>query len=904
MRTSVLALFVLGCRFGAEPTSEAPRCDGALQPGEASIDAPFDHDADGLFDGTVAACAEAYGVNVDCDDEDARVGPASALYLDNDGDGVGGSGRVMSCDDPRAAIEGTDCDDARAEVRPGGPEQCNNQDDDCDGVIDDGAPACALCGNTQVEGAEACDDGNSTSEDGCSASCAAETCGDGVVQRGLGEVCDDGNAADGDWCARACTALTWCGDGVVQPAVETCDDGNGVSDDGCAATCALELCGDGVIQPAEACDDGNLASDDGCSAACAEESCGDGVVQPGLGEACDDGDVASDDGCSATCAAEFCGDGVVQPGIGEACEPVAGVAGCTNACAGECVEGPARPLEPVTPDASCVGPFAPIDSAAVAWRWRDDPLAPLSDLVNGSAMVGNLDDDNGDGVVDERDLAEIVFTTFGEGFYRVWAVHGDGSGTLWTRGREDGYALGDAPTSAIADLEGDGSAEVITFGFPPYDHAVLGGVTVLDGATGAPRWHAPYANGMVDGGLTVADLDADGRAEIVVGEMVLDATGTVIDPGVPRIVFGPAALVVDWDLDGRRERVFPEGIVDTLGGMVQPLPPREANVAVADLDADGLPDLVRTDLWDRNFEVLRHDGTLWWSDTFDGGTPVIADVDGDGLPEVLAVNIPGEMRVYEHDGALKWSAYDPSRADSLATPVTFDLDGDGASEIVQHLLNELVVWDGRTGAVRARVAVEQAVAVWAHPIIADIDGDGGSEILVTSQEPGPGHGGFAVIKPTTGQWAPSRPVWDQYFYAASAVDDDLSPPSAPPLPGDEGAYALHQQVVLRADVALGEPDLCVATCAQGAFTLYVPVRNEGGAAARDIDVRVRAPGGRVVGAARVAQLDPGEATWAGPFEVSAATGGAGPVEVSLWVDQPQCDAADDVLTLAWPCATP
>ena len=46
-----------------------------------------------------------------------------------------------------------------------------------------------------------CDDGNTESGDGCSATCTSE-CGDGVVERG--EECDDGNRTDGDGCSALC----------------------------------------------------------------------------------------------------------------------------------------------------------------------------------------------------------------------------------------------------------------------------------------------------------------------------------------------------------------------------------------------------------------------------------------------------------------------------------------------------------------------------------------------------------------------------------------------------------------------------------------------------------------------------------------------------------------------------
>ena len=61
-----------------------------------------------------------------------------------------------------------------------------------------------VCGNDIVQPGEVCDDGNTVSEDGCSALCESELCGDGVTQGGLGEQCDDANTDNADGCTNQC----------------------------------------------------------------------------------------------------------------------------------------------------------------------------------------------------------------------------------------------------------------------------------------------------------------------------------------------------------------------------------------------------------------------------------------------------------------------------------------------------------------------------------------------------------------------------------------------------------------------------------------------------------------------------------------------------------------------------
>lgn len=66
-------------------------------------------------------------------------------------------------------------------------------------------------------------------------------CGDQIVQ--TGEDCDDGNTTSGDGCNAQCEEETItpavCGDGVVAQ-TEGCDDGGTEPDDGCSATCSVE----------------------------------------------------------------------------------------------------------------------------------------------------------------------------------------------------------------------------------------------------------------------------------------------------------------------------------------------------------------------------------------------------------------------------------------------------------------------------------------------------------------------------------------------------------------------------------------------------------------------------------------------------------------------------------------
>lgn len=180
------------------------------------------------------------------------------------------------------------------------------------GIRLDGPP---VCGNSRLEPGELCDDGNNTSNDGCSATCVREPrCGDRI--RDPGEDCDDGNLLDNDGCSASCVREPRCGDGVRDPG-EECDDGNDNETDTCTSSCeSLTACGNSLRESGEQCDDGNTVDGDCCSALCRftqnecrtstgpcdrQEFCAQGICQPDSGtqdidhdNVCDPEDICND----------------------------------------------------------------------------------------------------------------------------------------------------------------------------------------------------------------------------------------------------------------------------------------------------------------------------------------------------------------------------------------------------------------------------------------------------------------------------------------------------------------------------------------------------------------------------------------------------------------------------------
>ncbi len=158
------------------------------------------------------------------------------------------------------------------------------------------AAADAGCGGGRSPGPVAGGDGGSGTDGGNVAS-TSTGCGDGIVTPP--ETCDDGNTSSGDGCSSACQ---------IEPQDP---DGNGWSCPPAGGPCTRTVCGDGIVAGNEQCDDGNDLPFDGCYK-CRKQPdcpngtclsvCGDGIISPG--EECDDGNNVSGDGCSASCKLE------------------------------------------------------------------------------------------------------------------------------------------------------------------------------------------------------------------------------------------------------------------------------------------------------------------------------------------------------------------------------------------------------------------------------------------------------------------------------------------------------------------------------------------------------------------------------------------------------------------------
>ena len=239
---------------------------------------------------------------------------------------------------------------------------------------------------------------------------------------------------------------------------------------------------------------------------------------------------------------------------------------------------------------------------------------------------------------------------------RVLALAVDGSVLTLDAGSGEGKSVFEVQGGSLsaADLSGEGSAELIIASAEGSE----GWVASVDGLV--PLWSEEGRQF----GPACGDLDADGRAEVI----IVSETGSILAAGVDKVMF--------------RTQIA----ADTIS----------AAPIVGDLDGDGFLEIVAASsnaihairsngLIQAGFPSVRDVRELRFA-------PVLADLDGDGRQEILSGSTRG-LYGFDDTGALLEHFPLLTERPISYDPVAGDLDGDGQLEIAAVAGNELYVWE-------------------------------------------------------------------------------------------------------------------------------------------------------------------------------------------------------------------
>ena len=441
--------------------------------------------------------------------------------------------------------------------------------------------------------------------------------------------------------------------------------------------------------------------------------------------------------CGEVCSAAFCVNSPIEVVVaGSACllgwsGDCAGVGACTVAMASDRAIG------------ASLGTLGLAGPPGMFWGLPDTGGRPLVGDVNGDGMAdivmsdGKVFINNGDrtftqGVPIQGDDAgyfHALADLNGDGKLDVAGVapaknaveialnNGDG-----TFGAVAKYLVGENPRAvAIADFDGDGTSDLAVVNLTGCTISILAnpGGGVFSASQDYPA--------IQPAGIASADLNGDGRPDLAVVEAF-----EVSDPAQP-VIFRVLILLNKGD--------------GTFGSAMEyPAGPHPLGLAIGDLNADGHPDLAVTNTGGDvqagttlSVFLNKGDGTfLPRTDVAAGRYPVnvaIADINGDGKPDLLSSNYFGSgISILVNNGDATFAPrVDYGTGGWVEALAAADFDGDG------HL--DLAVGNGGTQTSvlfnfgDGTFATKSDFAVGGGPfqvLLADLDGDGRSDLVAIS----------------------------------------------------------------------------------------------------------------------------------------------------------------------------
>jgi hypothetical protein len=521
----------------------------------------------------------------------------------------------------------------------------------------------------------------------------------------------------------------------------------------------------------------------------------------------------------------------------------------------------------------------------LAYAWGGQITSPFATDVMMAPIVLPLEDTNCDGQINAEDIPDIVFSTFTGGAYTS-------NGTLHAisvRGGQlvDRWSIA-APVNPIAQLAGGnidgvpGNEVVGCLGYSADGGEALG-VRAFK-ADGSTLWTSTGTRCFMP---ALADLDGDGTVEVVTEGGILDgATGALKHSwtGVAGTVIGNFAIS-DLDGDGVLDIVTAVGAYHADGTRFVTAMPTDTNaeagsnyVAVGDLDKDGRPEVIATSFASHTVSVWDYapsqPGKLTWmrqgidinstltphcvsgsaGSMEGGGPPTVADFNGDGTPDVA---LAGGIGYAILDGSkvatasvanadvFLWTSSTTDCSSAETGSSVFDFRGDGKAEALYSDEEHLRVYDGPSGTVLWS-ACNTTGTVVEYPLVVDVDNDGHADIVVVSNAYASGgteyqcqdtptgpiaQSGVRVFSDANLTWVRTRAIWNQHTYHVTNVNDDGTLPTHELANWKQaGLNDFRQNKQPGSEFAAPDAVVSLAPTCGSPFALAVTVRNIGEAA--------------------------------------------------------------------------
>jgi len=420
--------------------------------------------------------------------------------------------------------------------------------------------------------------------------------------------------------------------------------------------------------------------------------------------------------------------------------------------------------------------------------------------AHSTPLVANFTDDNFDSQINLNDIPDILVPVESIGNQlagEIKLISGDDGRELLTIGGPN--LVSPWAEAAVGDIDADGLPEIVAVHSDgnhliAFEHS--GEVKWISDPNAMPRFTLFSGSGTPShlhvGGVSIANLDGAGRPEIVIGSSVFDADGRLIGDG--RTLGGTTggtgrrsalSAIADLDLDGVPEIIAGPTAYRLVNGVLTVVWRRtdrpDGYVAVANFDDDAFPEIVI--VGGGNVYMLNHDssdaqvwnlpshGSVALPGGGDGGAPTIADLNGDGIPEI---GVAGQVYyvVFNRDGRVRWQTVIRDRSSHSTGSTVFDFDSDGSVEVLYRDEKNMRLYRGDDGVLLAKIPINSVT--WAEePVVADVDNDGHADLVVVEST----GQGLHVLQDSANAWARTRRIWNQHSYHVTNVNEDATIPT-------------------------------------------------------------------------------------------------------------------------------
>jgi hypothetical protein len=431
------------------------------------------------------------------------------------------------------------------------------------------------------------------------------------------------------------------------------------------------------------------------------------------------------------------------------------------------------------------------------FTWSSSVHFPAYNQVMSAPVVGDI---NGDG------YPEIAFVSYAGSDYQsdkkgvLRVLNGATRAELLSIGSND-LAPSGAVSPLLIDIDRDGTGEIV---YPHYKNKEI----IALNSNGSLRWRiaAEFAYNCY-GGLAAADLNGDGKAEIIKNGEIIYETVNSNGAFVPSIRkyknngngCSHFAMTLTSS-DAAMSIIDSTGVFDLRNGSYTPR--FQVNnldcqfscfVAAADVDSTKPgKEIIYTGfgsfrIYSASGQIITNKNltnhlpedvcTYSTGNVVGGGSATIGDFDGNPDTTEFAIATGRSLTIFDKAGN-KLAGSSTQDCSSLSTGVTsFDFNGDGKPEILYGDEANFKVYQLSENSQNLEVLWQTpntSGTIWEYPVVVDLDKDLSPEILVVSNNlySSTGNNGLRIYTadPTSDRWMPTRNVWNQHNYFISNVD--------------------------------------------------------------------------------------------------------------------------------------